>query len=212
MGKVRKIDRVPSNGRNYYLVDANFLANWAIPPKFAPIGVNRTRIEQCLDWWTEIEKQMAAHQARVYVPDLCIAETFKVLAKKYYDEKWFPSAVALNNTRNRLRKLITTGPSTLRAARRNIRFHDISTTRDIVISIDRFYELFHKHKLGRVSVPDLIIVATAKYLLDFFDIPKERLHIVTLDRDLRLGARKIAEIPNAYDPTEPADHAIKVFR
>jgi hypothetical protein len=100
----------------------------------------------------------------------------------------------------------------LRAATRKIQFHDISTTRDIIISVDRFYELFHKHGLETVSVPDLIIVSTAKYLVDFYDIPPKRLHIVTLDKALRTGSQKIQELPNAYDPTEAADAATKIFQ
>lgn len=213
MPRVRKIDRNPSDGgRNYYLVDANFLANWAIPASIAPEGTPRDRIERSMEWWDEIQQQLRSHRARIYVPDLCIAETFKVLAKKYYDEKWFKSAVALSNARNRLRKFISVSSATLRGARRTIRIHDISTTRDIIIAIDRFYELFHKHRLGRVSVPDLIIVATAKYLLDFYDIPKNRLHIVTLDGDLRAGSKKIGELPNAYDPTVAEDRANRIFR
>jgi predicted nucleic acid-binding protein len=211
VAKVRKIDRSPS-GRNHFIIDACFLANWAIPRHVAPPGHEQDRIDRCMEWWTEIEHQLDSGHARVYVPDICIAETFKVLAKKYYHQKWFSSAVAFNNSRNRLRKFITTPTSTLKAAKRSIRFHDVPTTRDIIISVDRFYELFHKNKLGRVSVPDLILVSTAKYLVDFFDVPRERLHLVTLDKALRAGSRKIQELPNAYDPTEAADSAAKVFR
>jgi len=212
MARVRKIERTPPSGRNYYVVDACFLANWAIPQDVAPIGPSRDQIARCMEWWSEIETQLSAEQARVFVPDICIAETFKVLAKKYYVEKWFKTAVALNNARNRLRKFITTTDSTLRAARREIRFHDISTTRDIIIAIDRFNELFQKRGLGSVSVPDLIIVSTAKFLVDFYDIPIGRLHIVTLDKALRRGSKEIQELPNAYDPTESADAATKVFK
>ena len=165
-----------------------------------------------MEWWSEIELQLKAGRARVYVPDICIAETFKVLAKKYYVEKWFRTPAAFNNARNRLRKFISTPTATLKAANRTIRFHDVSTTRDIIISVDRFYELFHKHGLEKVSVPDLILVSTAKYLVDFFDIPKARLHIVTLDKALRKGSQKIQELPNAYDPTDAADAAAKVFQ
>ena len=213
MAKVRKIDKAPpEDARNYYVIDACFLANWAIPRSIAPPGASQTQIDLCMEWWAEIEAQLDAGRARVYVPDICIAETFKVLAKKYYSEKWFKSAVAFNNARNRLRRFITTPTATLKAAKRVVKFHDVSTTRDIIISVDRFYELFHKNKLDGVSVPDLIVVSTAKYLVDFFDIPKSRLHIVTLDRKLRKGSTKIQELPNAYDPTEAADRAARVFR
>jgi predicted nucleic acid-binding protein len=209
MPNVRKISRNPQSGKNYYLVDANFLANRFIDQKFAPDSSQKDRIAKCNEWWKEIQHQLKQGKARVYVPDVCIAETFKVLAKKYYDEKWFKS-VDLNNARNRLSKFVSVPPKTLKAQKRTIEVHDVSTTRDLIISVDRFYELFLKHK-NNVSLMDLIIVATAKYLFDFFDIPKERLHIVTLDKALWKGSKKIQELPNAYDPTEKSDHAVRVF-
>jgi hypothetical protein len=52
----------------------------------------------------------------------------------------------------------------------------------------------------------------SQYLIDFFDIPKERLHIVTLDRGLWEGSKKIQELPNAYDPVQPGDLRDRVFR
>ena len=211
MARVRKIQRKPTSGRNYYVVDANFLANRYIPVGLAPAGNQRTRIQLCNEWWDEIETQLKADKARVYIPDICIAETFKVLAKKYYEDKWFVHAVDLNNARTRLRKAITTPAKTLRSFKRRLAYHDVSTSRDIIISVDRFYELFHKNKMS-VSLPDLLIVATAKYLLDFFDLPRARLHIVTLDRPLWEGTRKIQELPNAYDPTHAHDAAARVFK
>ena len=141
-------------------------------------------------------------------PDICIAETFKVLAKKYYEDKWFPRAIDLTNARNRLRKAITTSPKSLRLFKRRIAYHDVATSRDIIISVDRFYELFHKYK-KRVSLPDLLIVATAKYLVDFFDLPRTRLHIITLDQQLWEGTKvgylprhAIRQTRTVIDPTE----------
>lgn len=210
MPRVRKVEKSPSAGKNHFVVDANFLANWFIPDSRVPVGRQQDRARRCCEWWREIRAQINAHKARVYIPDICVAETFKVLAKKYYEEGWFRSAADLNNARLRLRNTITTPTRVLRAATRHIAYHDIPTTRDIIISVDRFYELFHKRGL-RVSLPDLILVSTAKYLLDFYDIPKKQLHIVTLDRNLRTGSKAIQEIPNAYDPTLDADCASRVF-
>ncbi|MFB3909356.1 MAG: hypothetical protein ACE15D_13235 [Candidatus Eisenbacteria bacterium] len=210
MARVRKIQRNPSSGMNHFVVDANFLANKFVPGSSAPDAHQKIRIERCCEWWEEIDAQVGHKRARVYAPDICVAEAFKVLAKKYYEEQWFKTAVTFNNARLRLRKFITTPTRTLRAARRHIKFHDISTTRDIIISVDRFYEAFHKHK-KKVQLPDLIVVATAKYLLDFYDVPKQQLHIVTLDRALREGSKFIQELPNAYDPTEPSDSKDIVF-
>ncbi|HKZ42004.1 MAG TPA: hypothetical protein VJ044_13650 [Candidatus Hodarchaeales archaeon] len=211
MARVRKISRNPNPGKNHFLVDANFLANRFIPPGVAPDASQIGRIERCNEWWDEIEAQLRRNNARVYVPDICIAETFKVLAKKYYEENWFKRPVDVNNARKKLSKFLSVPAKTLKAAKRYIKVHDVSTTRDIIISVDRFYELFHKHN-KKVSLPDLIVVATAKYLVDFFDIPKERLHIVTLDKGLWAGSKKIQELPNAYDPTQVSDYRDRVFQ
>jgi predicted nucleic acid-binding protein len=211
MGKVRKIDVQPRSGRNCYLVDSNFLANKFIPPAFAPVGLQRSRITACHDWWAEIEEQLTRQHARVYIPDVCIAEAFKVLAKKYYSEKWFTQPVRFHQAKQQLSEFVRVSPRTLRAKQRNIRVHDISTNRDIVVSVDRFFELFFKHK-KQVQIADLILASTAKYLLDFFDIPKTSLHIVTLDRHLREGIAKAPDLPPAYDPTLKSHRAAVVFR
>lgn len=134
-----------------------------------------------------------------------------MLAKKYFQDRWFKSAVELNNARNRFRLDMRTTTKTLRAATRKIKVHDIPTSRDIIIAVDRFYELFQKYKKN-VSIPDLILLATAKYLLDFYDIPKDALHIITLDNPLWEGSKKIQELPNAYNPTKESDACDKVFK
>jgi len=199
MPRVRKIQCNPEF-MNFFLVDANFLANKYISTTFAPNTRQSNRIKQCQDWWVEIDREIRKQKARVFIPDVSIAEAYKTLAKKYYVENWFPSPQELNNARNRLSKDISTPYKTLRASNRHIRYHDISTSRDIIIAVDRFYEVFMKEGL-EVSLPDLIILATAKYLLDFFSIPKDCLHIVTLDRNLYKGLKKIQELPKGYDPT-----------
>lgn len=206
-----KITKPNLGSRHHYIVDACFLANWAIPLAVVPQGLERERHASCLAWWNRIEHQIKSEHARVYTPDICIAEAFKVLAKKYYVEKWFKRASEFNRAKQKLRGFVTTPTAELIRAKRRIRFHDIPTTRDITVSVDRFHELFHKNKLHKVSVPDLILVSTAKYLLDFYDIPKKQLHIITLDRELRKGSKVIQELPNAYDPTERADEASRVF-
>ncbi len=210
MPMVRKINRAPSPHKNWYVVDANFLANRFIPESRAPIGRDRERIELCNEWWDEIEDQLETGVARVYIPDICIAETFKTLAKKYYREGWFRSSQDFNYYRRKLRETITIPRKDLRRAHRKILYHDVESNRDIIVAVDRFYELFFKAGKN-VQLPDLLVVATAKYLMDFFDIPRSNLHIVTLDRQLRDGAKKIPELPNTYDPTISNDRATVVF-
>ena len=200
MTRVRRIARSPGSGRNYYLVDANFLANKHLPSARAKLAHERDRITACQTWWAEIDNQLDSGHARVFVPDLCIAEAFKVLAKKHYREKWFVSSGEFRKARDRLSSDIRTPTRALKHFDREVRFHDISTNRDIVISVDRFLELFLKHGKN-VQIVDLILAATAKYLIEFYDIPRDRLHIVTLDVALREGINKASDLPNAFDPT-----------
>lgn len=210
MSRVRKINRKPSGEKNWFVVDACFLANRFIPVSRAPSGKERSRIERCEEWWNEIEEQIARKHARVYIPDMCIAEAFKVLAKKYYQDHWFRSSQDYTYYRNCLRKRVSIPTHDLRKAGRYIGYHDVPSSRDIVVAVDRFYELFFAHG-KKVSVPDLIVVATAKYLIDFYDAPRDFLHIVTLDKQLRDGSKKIPELPNAYDPTVRSDASGQVF-
>lgn len=209
MRRSHKIHRKLASGKNYYVIDACFLVNKYIPSACAPNQKEKTRIEKCVEWWKEIDSQIRTNKARVYIPDICIAETFKVLAQKRFTDQWLNDS-QYRTSRKRLRRDITITTRTLRSTKRKIKYHDISTSRDLIISVDRFYEVFHKVEL-KVQLADLIILATAKYLMDFYDIPKNHLHIVTLDRPLRNGSRKIPEIPTAYNPTRQQDSKSKVF-
>lgn len=209
MARTRKISRNPT-GKNYYLLDANFLANKFIPPAQVTDVKERERIQRSLDWWAEVDAQIHAGKAMVYVPDLCIAEAYKVLAKKYYEDRYFPTPLDHKLARDRLSTFLRVSPKTLKASKRNIKVHDISTSRDIIVSVDRFFEIFHKHKLN-ASVVDLIILSTAKYLIDFFSIDPTHLFIVTLDNALWSGSKKIQDVPSAFNPNKPSELAAKVF-
>ena len=54
-------------------------------------------------------------------------------------------------------------------------------------------------------------MTTSESTPSFYDIPRERLHIVTLDRGLRTATQSIQELPNTYAPTLSADSAAKIF-
>ncbi|MBL7075076.1 hypothetical protein ISS37_07550 [candidate division KSB1 bacterium] len=213
MPKVRKIKKtLPNKQKNYYVVDASFLVNKYIPTKIINDIKHKRRIEDCQQWWKEIDKQLRRGRARVYIPSACIAESFKVLAQLAFHPqlKRFKSTQQYNYYRNKLHNQISLQPLKLRSFSRNITYHDIPMDRDIILSIDRFYELFAKYK-KRVGVIDLSIATTAKYLMDFFDIPKDNLHIVTLDKSLRGGIQKSQDLPNAYDPTFVSHSIERIF-
>jgi predicted nucleic acid-binding protein len=210
MANLRRIQRRPAPGKNYFLVDANILARKHIPAACVPPGRDRDRVAWCQDWWKEIDEQLDRGDARVYVPDICIAEAFKVVAHWYYSAKWLKRPIDYKRVRDKLSADIRTDTKALQTMFRPAPFHDVSTNRDIIISVDRFHEIFLKHSKN-CSVPDLIIAATAKYLREFFDIPKERLFIVTMDRALREGIAKVPELPSAHDPSLSLHRASKVF-
>lgn len=209
MAKVRKIQRNPENC-NFYLIDACFLANKYIPPQIVTNLRERHRIERSLDWWKEINKQLKNGRAIVYVPDICIAESFKVLAKKYYEDNYFPSPASYKQSRDKFSKDIRISSKKLKSSKRIVKFHDISTCRDIIIAVDRFLETSFKYGL-KVSTVDLIILAIAKYLIDFYHIPQDSLHIVTLDNNLWRASRNVSYIPAAYNPNRPSNFARQVF-
>jgi hypothetical protein len=214
MAKRKIIPRNPCKHKNYYIVDANFLVYAAFPRSTKYIRISnsneRNRAEQCMAWWNEIKKQINKNVARVYVPDICIAEVFKVLAKYYYVKNWFKDAQSYNQARNRLRKFISTSHRKMAMTSRIVSVHDIPTTRDVVIAVDRFFEVFFKHKIN-VQIADLILTASAKYLIDFYDIPPKHLYIITCDKSLIKGLKKIPELPNAIDPTEDRYKPEKTF-
>lgn len=211
MARIRKIPRNPPKAeRNFFIVDASFFANKYLPIGNAPTNEEQEQIRQAHQWWKEIDTQISNERARVYVPDLCIAEAFKVLAKKYYSGS-FSSSTAFKLARDRLSADVSLSHKELQAQRRYIKYHDIPASRDIIVAVGRFYELFMKHKCN-VGVVDLIIVSTAKYLMDFHDTKRKQIHIITHDNALWRGTKKVSELPNAYDPAQPTDEFARVFK
>lgn len=212
MARIRKIEKnPPKSHKNYYLIDASFIAEKYLPIATAPNEESKARIRECKKWWKEIDRQVDLKKARVYIPDICIAEAYKVLAKKYFKESAFDSNKKYNEAKQELSKDITTTYKELRKQNRHIKYHDMPTTRDVIIAVDRFYESFIKHN-NNVGVVDLIIVANAKYLMDFHDAERRQIHIITFDKALWSGIKKISELPNAYFPGMNNDTFDKVFK
>lgn len=212
MARIRKIEKNPAKSKkNYYLVDASFIAEKYLPISFALDTDTKKRLRECKKWWKEIDRQINNERARVYIPDICIAEAFKVLAKKYYKESAFKSYGDYKRAKGSLSNDVTITRKELRKQNRHIKYHDLPTTRDVIIAVDRFYESFIKNN-NNVGVIDLIIVANAKYLMDFHDVQKNQIHIITFDKALRNGTKKISELPNAYYPSLGNDVFKKVFK
>lgn len=215
MSKVRKIIKEPTAGnKNFYFIDACFLANRFIPQKFADTPNNALIIKKCQEWWDQINIQVKNGNAKIIIPDLCIAESFKVLAKKYFYEKWFTRYSEFKKAKDKLSEFVRIDFKELKSKTRKFNVHDNPTNRDIIIAVDRFFEPLYKKKLKKdkdTSIIDLIIPATAKYYIELFNIDKKYIHIVTLDNGLKRVIRKVKDLPNAYDPSDIHDAAEKIF-
>jgi hypothetical protein len=206
----RVISRNPER-YNYYLVDACFLANKYLQPRSISDPQEKRRIEMCLSWWSEIDRQLKQQKAKVFVLDICIAETFKVFAKKRFQGNVFRNSTEYSRACNKLRKDIHLPAKEARKQARTIVYHDIQMNRDIIISVDRFFEKMHKRDWHQASIVDLTILATGKYLIDFYGFSRSELFLVTIDKELYHLAKSYPDVPRAFNPILDRDGAQKVF-
>jgi predicted nucleic acid-binding protein len=193
----------------HYLVDTCFLVNKYLDVRRITDVAQRRRVESSQEWWAIIDGQLHRREARVFLPDIVVAEAFKALARRYYANHWSGKS-AYRQARNRLQQDVHLPTTEARKQSRHVSFHDIQLNRDIVISVDRFFELASK-RFTSVSIVDLIVAATGKYLVDFYGFSKSDLAIVTTDSDLYKLCRACPELPSAYNPDVKADAAAKVF-
>jgi len=194
----------------FYIIDANFFANKYLKSSESVNVTDHDRIENSHAWWEVIDWQINNNIAIVFINELCIAETFKVIAKKYYQEKVINNNVfqvikkqITNNIQLSVRKLISKS--------RYIQFHNITVDRDIIIGASRYLEIAHKHNLQSLSVIDLTILSSAKYLMDFYRIKKEQIIILTGDRKIIKCAKFSNEGPCVFDPLDPNNTIDKYF-
>jgi len=79
--------------------------------------------------------------------------------------------------------------------------------------VDRFFEKNCKEyrKYGNTSIVDLLILSTAKYLIDFYGLPKKDLYIITQDDPLYKLAKSYADLPMVFNPSVAREAANKIF-
>ena len=127
--QIRKIC-VKDDEKVYYLVDANFLANRHINETKVNDAKEQHQIKCAKEWWKEIKNQLKNDQARVYILDICIAEAFKVLARKYYNnEDIFANPGSYAHARGALAKDLTLSAKEAKKSIRSIKYHDIQMPR-----------------------------------------------------------------------------------
>jgi len=205
MARKITIPKDPSPGKNYFLLDANVLVYVGLPRRLQKVNLpakERARAARCTAWLEAVKRQCKQGRARVYIPDVVIAEAFKVLAKWYYRDGWFGrNAVAYNQAKNRLRGYVAQTHREMAKMDRQVMVHDEPVNRDVIIGVDRFLEPMFKAKLN-VQIVDLLLLSIAKYLTDFYDISKDRLYILTCDKHLVKLTRLLRDVPTAIDPTD----------
>ncbi|HEY3250986.1 MAG TPA: hypothetical protein VGK25_07695, partial [Ignavibacteria bacterium] len=152
----------------------------------------------CRAWWQVIDFQLNSGYATVYINDMCISETFKVIAKKYYQGRKF-SAGRYQRIRNKITEDLQIDVKTLISAKRKIKYHNLQVDRDLIVGASRFLEIAHKNNLHRISVIDLVILSSAKYLMDFYKIDKDSIKIISGDDKIIRCSKKANDIPNVID-------------
>jgi hypothetical protein len=210
MRKKQRVIRRNPQSLNHFLVDACFLVNKYINPNWVQEPKEKHRIQSCQDWWAEIAGQLEQGKAKVFALDIIIAEAFKTLAKKNFKERIFKYPASYQKACERLRKDMHLSAKHAKSTKRKIKFHDIQMNRDIIISVDRFFERLHKKDL-HAGIVDLLLLATGKYLMDFYGFGRDELFIVTTDTNLYRLARSLQDIPPAFNPTHKRDSASSVF-
>ena len=210
MAKIRQIQRNPSGGKNYFIVDAGFLISKYLPLDRVSDPEQKASVEKSLHWWGEIDSQLRSDKARVCVPDPCLAKVFSTLAHKHFADRWFQDYTEYGRVRTKLIEDTTT-PKILNQDSRQVKYHEITTPQDVTTSfIFRFFEAFQE--AGYIIEPtDLVVRAAAEYLIDYYDIQRNQLQIVTLVRGLRDGSEKIPGFLNIYNPIVPEDERSRVF-
>ncbi len=193
-----------------YLVDSNFFANKYLEKADGDDSTDAGRIENCKNWWQIIDYQIDVGKAIVFITDLCISETFKIFARKYYQVGKISSAKY-----QRIRKNVTSdlhmSVNKLIAAKRKIKYHNLQADRDIIVGASRFLEIAQKNKLHRISVIDLVILSSAKYLIDFYKIVKERIVIISGDSPIIKCSKLARDIPSVIDALDPKNHPSKYY-
>lgn len=182
----------------YYVVDSNFFANKYLSPHEGFNEEDKDRIRISKQWWEILDWQISKKFAIVYINDLCIAETFKIIAKKYYQEKVFGNN-RYQTIRKKITKDISVSISKLISKSRYIRYHNLLIDRDIIVGSSRYLEIAHKNNLQSLSVIDLTIISSAKYLIDFFRIKKDQIVILTGDKKIIKCANLSNDSPSVID-------------
>ena len=207
----RCIPKAPKNSI-WYLIDACFLVNKYLDETRTKDQGEIDSISAAKQYWKIIDQQLSKGQCKIFILDVCIAEAFKVLAKKRYQKSTLiKSAVEYNRTCAKMSEELRLTTKEAKRQNRTIRYHDIQTCSDIILGIDRFFEATYKRGGAGLGTVDLMLLSTGKYLMDFYGFTKADLFLITQDRVLYKIARSLNDLPKTFNPQEPKDNYKKVF-
>lgn len=209
MSRTRRTININPTFIYHYIIDANFLINKYLDPKRISDINEKRRVINCKNYWENIDSQLRKNKAKIFILDICIAEVFKILSKKYYNG-YFANASSYKWTCDKLRRDICLSYTKAKKLDRKIKFHDIQLNRDIIIGIDRFFENINKKGIN-VSIVDILILSAAKYLLDFYSLTHDNLIVITIDNELYKIGKQFNDLPYVFNPNNKNDLASKVF-
>jgi hypothetical protein len=208
---IRCIPKTPKS-TIWYLVDACFLVNKFFNEKRTRDRGEIDSITAAKQYWEIIDQQLAKGQCRIFLLDVCIAEAFKVLAKKRYQRSsLIRTAKEYNRIASKMSKELSLSSKEAKRTKRTIKYHDLQTCRDIIIGVDRFFEATYKRGGAGLGTIDLMLLSAGKYLMDFYGFSRSDLFMITQDRALYKIARSMNDLPKTFNPQESRDNFKKVF-
>ncbi len=208
MGNTIKIKKHPTkNNPNYFLIDSDFFVNRYLSKHLSYLNLNsgnsgEESIEKSALWWNEINSQLKNEIAYLFIPNVCISETFKVLAKRQYDkdEKIIKKYKYYKELIDEISEDLHVNPKLPETQKKKQRIHDLETNRDIVIGTDRFLRLIMKNGYKTISTFDLMLLVHGKLLLKHYNFNKRNLFIITGDKTLYNASKPFPDIPRVCCP------------
>jgi len=128
---------IPKNPKSimWYLIDSCFLVNRYLDESRTNEKGEIDSITAAKQYWNIIDQQLEKGKCRILILDVCIAEAFKVLAKKRYQQSTLiKSAADYNKICGKLSKDLRISAKEVKQKVRIVRYHDIQTCRDIVVA------------------------------------------------------------------------------
>lgn len=196
----------------YIIIDSCFFINAHLSRTDAENLNEQKNIIKCNELW-KIIKLHHRDQCNlvVYILDLCIAETFKAISKHYYQKRNINKGSKYQKIIEKIENTLRLDVRVLKRQRRNIFIHDFAVNRDILVGISRFHELVFKNNSAKIGIVDLAVLSLAKYLIDFYKIPKKYIMILSSDEAIIKISKLCKDIPTVKNPYRLKPETLKNY-